>query len=246
MPSPYQSLLKLPRAVLFDYDGVLVASEPIHLLAWKQLLISLGLPEDLETIQKSIGTTAPQILKALLDRHRPGWSSGTDLGKNEYNLDDLAQRKNDFYLDLAQTKLAIYPGVGEGLVWLRQNQVRIAVVSNAKGRELKTTLTLLKLTDFFNEIISRDDVSPNKPDPAPYLLGAQRFSLAPEQCIAVEDSPPGLEAALRAGVPTVAISTNFPSEALQHPVRDRLDLAPIRIESSIQGFFDWLKILPRI
>jgi beta-phosphoglucomutase len=239
MPIPSPSLIKLPSAVLFDYDGVLVASEPIHLLAWTQLLISLGLPEDLEIIQKSIGTIAPKILETLLDRHRPGWS------KTEYNLDALAQKKNDFYLALVETKLAVYPGVRDGLIWLGQNQIRTAVVSNSKRRELRTTLTLLKITDFFDEIISRDDVFPNKPDPTPYLLAAQRLGLKPEQCIAVEDSPPGLEAALRAGVPTVAISTNFHPKILQHPVQDKQELTPIRIESNTQCFFDWLKTLPR-
>lgn len=227
--------LKRPRAILFDYDGVLVASEPIHLLAWTQLLISLSLPEDLETIRKNVGNTAPKILTALLDRHRPGWS------KSEIHLDELAQRKNDFYLALAQTQLTTYPGVREGLAWLRDHQIRTALVSNAKGRELRTTLAALELTALFDEIISRDDVSPHKPDPAPYLLAARRLGLEITHCIAVEDSPPGLEAALRSGAPTVAISTNFPPEALLHPVPHQPDLTPIRTESSIQDFFDWLK-----
>ncbi|MEO7161710.1 MAG: HAD family phosphatase [Bdellovibrionia bacterium] len=239
MPIPSPSLVKLPYAVLFDYDGVLVASEPIHLLAWKQLLISLGLPEDLELIQKSIGKIAPKILETLLNLHRPGWS------KADYNLDDLAKKKNDFYLALVEANLTAYPGVREGLIWLRQNKVRTAVVSNAKGRELRTTLNMLNLTDFFDEIISRDDVFPNKPDPTPYLLAAQRLGLEPGQCIALEDSPPGLEAALRAGIPTIAISTNFPPEILRQPVLEKPDLTPIRIDPNIQSFFDWLKTLPR-
>ncbi len=239
MKIPSLSILKLPRAILFDYDGVLVASESIHLLAWKQLLMSLGLPEDLEIIQQSVGNTAPTILEALLNRHRPGWS------KALYNLDDLAQRKNDFYLTLAPTHLQPYPGVREGLKWLRENNILTAVVSNAKGRELETTLRALQLTPLFDKTYSRDDVAPNKPDPAPYLLAARGFNAPLEQCIAIEDSPPGLEAALRAGIPTVAVCTNFPPETVRHPVPDRPELTPFRIESSIQGFFDWLRTLPR-
>jgi beta-phosphoglucomutase-like phosphatase (HAD superfamily) len=132
------------------------------------------------------------------------------------------------------------------LIWLKQNKIQIAVVSNAKSRELKTTLETLKLTDFFDEIISRDDVPRFKPDPAPYLQAAQCFGLNPKQCFAVEDSPPGMEAALRAGVPTIAICTNFPSEDLQYPVPDRPDLQPARIESSIQDFFVWLQLLKNV
>src|SRR4051794_32076989 len=97
--------IKLPRAILFDYDGVLVASEPIHLSAWTQLLAELSLPNDIEMIQRGIGKTAPEIMSRLLDRYKPGWS------KTEYDVHELAQRKNGFYLAMAQTALKVYPGV---------------------------------------------------------------------------------------------------------------------------------------
>ena len=76
-----------PRAVLFDYDGVLVASEPIHLSAWMQLLDELHLPRNLDLIKNLVGKTAPEILRQIFLTHRPEHKPSQD------ELQDLANRK---------------------------------------------------------------------------------------------------------------------------------------------------------
>src|SRR5687768_1675785 len=114
---------RLPRAVLFDNDGVLIASEPLHWAAWGELLKEIGLPDSEPQLRAMVGKTAPQILAALLDEHRPGWTS------EKYDLEALALRKNDFYLDFTRTRLQAYPGVREGLEWLRAKGIRTAAVS---------------------------------------------------------------------------------------------------------------------
>jgi HAD superfamily hydrolase (TIGR01509 family) len=224
-----------PQAVLFDYDGVLVSSEPIHLSAWLQLLTQMGLPADSEMIQKNVGRTAPEIMAQVLDRYRPGWSPET------YDVHDLAKQKNVIYLSLAQKGLQPYPGVIEGLRWLRSVSIKTAVVSNAKRNELEKTMRHLGLFELFDQVISRDDAGCAKPDPTPYLLGAASLKLDPDQCIAIEDSPPGLEAALQAKVPAVAVLTNFSRDVVQSPVPGRPDLKPQWIFDSIQDFFTWLR-----
>ncbi|NBU21807.1 HAD family phosphatase, partial [bacterium] len=80
------------KAILFDYDGVLVASEPIHLLAWMQLLDELNLPKDQELILQSVGKTAPEIILKLLQKYQP-----TEVHSLE-KCRELAQRKNFHYL----------------------------------------------------------------------------------------------------------------------------------------------------
>ncbi len=229
------SPLQLPRAVLFDYDGVLVASEPIHLFAWMQLLDELGFPQDREAILKSVGRTAPEILSDLLDRYRPGWSS------KQFDVHQLAQRKNDFYVIQANQDLRVYPGVEEGLRWLRSQKVRLAVVSNARRRELEKTMKKLGLFDQFDEIVSRDDAGIAKPDPRPYLFAAAALGIDPSDCLAIEDSPTGLEAALIAQIPAAAVTTHFTREILQAPVPGRPDLRPIWVGASIQEFFECLR-----
>ncbi len=240
-PNPFHSaqVTTLPRAVLFDYDGVLVASEPIHLSAWMQLLDELHLPRNLDLIKNLVGKTAPEILRRVFLEHRP------DHQPTDEELQKLAQRKNEFYIASMTTKLVTFPGVFEGLQWLKQNDIRTAVVSNGRRNELLRTMNHLKLTPFFNEIISRDDARSAKPDPLPYLMGAASLGVSIESCVAIEDSPTGLEAALRAEIPAAAVLTSFKRAELETPVPGLPHLRPFWIGDSIQNFFDWLKTLSK-
>jgi HAD superfamily hydrolase (TIGR01509 family) len=228
-----------PRAVLFDYDGVLVASEPIHLSAWMQLLDELGLPKSKDLIRSMTGKTAPEILRQIFQKHRPE----KVLSQDELNV--MAQRKNQFYIAAAHQELFTYPGVHEGLEWLKSQNILMAVVSNGRRAELLKTMEQLKLTPYFKEIISRDDSQLPKPNPLPYLMGAASLGLEVEDCLAIEDSPPGLEAALRAQIPGAAVTTNFSAQTLENPVLGLPHLKPHWIGPSIQEFFAWLKTLSK-
>lgn len=230
--------MRRPKAILFDHDGVLVQSEPLHWAAWEKLLAELGLGYSIDVVRRSVGKTGPQILAAILDAEKPGWS------RDEYDLDRLAFRKNEIYLASAQTGLKPYPGVVDGLHWLRAHGIKRAVVSNAKRRELEGALRGLQMTDLFDVVISRDEIQPPKPHPAPYLFGAASVGEEPADCVAIEDSPPGLEAALTGRIPTAAVTTNFPREQLERPVPGRPDLRPVWIGEGMIAFFDWIRSLP--
>jgi HAD superfamily hydrolase (TIGR01509 family) len=230
--------MKLPRAILFDHDGVLVASEPLHWAAWEQLLSELGIPYNNAEMRNFIGKTAPEIILLLLNRYQPGWDPA------RYDLAALAKRKNDIYLEHARSDLKPYAGVLEGLRWLRAQGIKTAVVSNAKRRELETALNHLGLRPWLDAVVSRDDVSASKPDPTPYLFGAASVGVDPAQCMAVEDSPPGLEAALMARIPAAAVLTNFGRQQLEFPVPGRPDLRPAWIGATMLEFFEMLAGLP--
>jgi len=234
-------LRKLPQAVLFDHDGVLVESEALHALGWQRLLSELGMTYVAADMRSLIGKTGPEILMSFLDRYRPGWKAGT--GTNEYDIDALAWRKNDFYLEAAKTGLKLYPGVREGLEWLRTRGIKTAVVSNAKRRELAGAHGFLGTTALFDVLISRDEAGVAKPDPRPYLLAAEHVGVAPVDCLAVEDAPTGLMAALFAGIPAAAVLTTFPREALEAPVMGRPDLKPTWIGNSMVELFASLRAL---
>ena len=224
-----------PQAILFDYDGVLVASEPIHLLAWMQLLDELNLPKDEALILRCVGQTAPEIILKILQKYQPEKSHSMD------HCRELAQRKNFHYLKNARESLKLYPGVLEGLQWLRSQGIPSAIVSNGRRKEILETTDFLGIAPWITEIITRDDVPAHKPDPTPYLFGAASLGKEPHACMAVEDSPTGLEAALMAKVPSVALLTNFKKEHLQYPVPGRNDLSPRWILSSIEELFNSLK-----
>jgi HAD superfamily hydrolase (TIGR01509 family) len=224
-----------PKAILFDHDGVLVTSEQLHFLAWQQLIRDIGLPWEKISFHGLVGRTAPQILRIILDEFKPGWS------EKDYNLDELAHRKNDYYLVYAQTQLAPYPGVREGLMWAREQGILCGVVSNARRRELNASLTLLNLEQFFQVIVSRDDVPKPKPDPGPFEYAALALGVLPQECIAIDDSPTGLEGALLAGCLTASVTTNYPRNILESPVLERPDLQPAWIGDTLDQFFDWVR-----
>ena len=229
-------LVKNPiKAVLFDHDGVLVNSEPLHSEAWAQLLASLNIHYKDSDIHAQVGKPAPIILKNLLDVYRPAWTPA------QFPLNELALKKNDIYLEIMRTRLAPYPGVREGLRWLQEKKIRMAVVSNARSRELQRSLEILSLKSFFDVILSRDDVPSPKPDPIAYLTGAALCEARPEECVSVEDSPTGIEAALLARTQAVAVLTGFPEEIMGACVSGRSDLKPVKIVPDMIAFFQWLQ-----
>jgi HAD superfamily hydrolase (TIGR01509 family) len=228
-----------PKAILFDHDGVLVTSEQLHFLAWQQLLKDIGLPWSEIRFDGMVGRPAPVILTTLLDQFKPGWKT------EDYDVDALALKKNDYYLGYAQTQLGLYPGVREGLAWAKANGIPCGVVSNAKRRELKASLSMLKIEEYFGVVLSRDDVVKPKPDPGPFEFAALSLGVPPEDCVAIDDSPTGLEGALLAGCITASVTTNYPRAALEVPIPGRSDLRPVWIGDTMDAFFSWIQGLPQ-
>lgn len=225
MSSPLS--LRIPKAVLFDHDGVLVQSESLHWKAWRETLRELGIPYVEAEIGAMVGSTAPQIMATVLDKYRPGWDPQV------FDVNQLAQAKNNRYLVSAQTELQLYPGVKEMLAWLKVAGIRSAVVSNARKRELEQALNWVGIFGEFDLVISRDDAGVPKPDPTPYLMAAASLGFEVSECLAVEDSPTGIEAALVGRVPAAAVLTNFPRHAMETPVPGRPDLKPVWVGESI-------------
>lgn len=232
--------MKLPRAILFDNDGVLVTSEPRHRAAWGRMLIELGLPYSEEEMASMAGGTAPKIMTALLNKYRPGWDPA------QYDVDALVLRKNDYYLDsLKKDGMDPYPGVRECLIWLKEQGVAIAVVSNARRRELQFALEASRLIEFFELTISRDEAPKPKPDPAGYLYAASALGALPQESLVVEDSPPGITAGLMGGIPCAALLTSFTEAEMASPVLGRPDLKPVVIRPTVRELHAWLQQLPR-
>ena len=231
---PYsRGAMKLPRAILFDNDGVLVTSEARHRAAWGRMLIELGLPYSEEEMASMAGGTATKILIKLLTKYRPGWDPA------DYDVEALVLRKNNYYLEnLKKEGLDPYPGVRECLTWL-------AVVSNARRRELQFALEASRLIEFFELTISRDEAPKPKPDPAGYLHAASALGALPQEALVVEDSPPGITAGLMGGIPCAALLTSFTEAEMATPVPGRPDLKPVVIRPTVRELHAWLQQLPR-
>ncbi|MEU1885293.1 HAD family phosphatase [Micromonospora rifamycinica] len=189
-------MLPLPpgdfRAYLFDCDGTIVDSMPVHHLAWRAALDEWGcdLPEDL--FYAWGGRPVADIVVDLNARH--GLSMPVEL---------VARRREDAYQSFLPQLTAV-PGV---LAHIEQayRRVPFAVVSGSTRESVTASLTALGLLDRFDTLVCAEDYARAKPDPECYLLAARLLDVPPEQCLVFEDTDLGVAAATAAGMASVRV-----------------------------------------
>lgn len=185
----------IPRAVVFDCDGTLVDSELIHAKALQGALAELGLMLSPEQVRaQSAGVANADFLRRVAEEQ--GRTLPADM---EQAVDDTAFR-------LIAQELKPIDGAGEVVSALTASQIRLAVASNSTRRLVREMLLAAGLTSAFEErIATSEDVATPKPAPDVYRLAARLLSARTEDCLAVEDSPIGVTAARRAGMPVVGL-----------------------------------------
>jgi beta-phosphoglucomutase len=176
------------KAVIFDLDGVVADSHPIHEAAWKTLLAEEGLdPAKINVDFLYAGHPRREIL-----RHYLGDVS-------EARAERLRKRKDELYQQAAEN-LAPKPGIPRVLDELEAEGIAFALAtSGARGRTLET-LAKFGMTDRFAAVVTGEEVSSAKPAPDIFLLAASRVEVLPEESIVVEDSVAGVQAALASGM----------------------------------------------
>ena len=185
-------------AIVFDMDGVLLDSEPLHFAALNRALGRDGLRVNRDEYERFIGTTTEAMLESLIERYRLQRAHAEYLA--EYDaavLDQLDQARppNDGVVPLMQRA--------------RELGMRVGLASSSRRVWIDATLRSLSLSDAFDAIVSGDEVTRGKPDPQIYLLAAQRLSVASERCLAIEDAPNGVAAARAAGMAVIGVRTPF-------------------------------------
>lgn len=196
------------EAVIFDLDGVLVTTDVFHFNAWKKLAEDLGIDNFTKADNaRQRGVSRMASLEVVLEK--------TDRVFSDEEKQELAQRKNDDYVKSlsALSEADVLPGVREFLTFLKEHGIKTAVGSASKNAPL--ILEKTKLIDSFDEIVSGLDTTKSKPDPEVFVLGAQRLGVKPENCLVVEDSDAGIEAAKRGGMYALAVG-----EAKNNPLAD--------------------------
>ena len=185
------------RAVIFDMDGVLVDSGAHHREAWKALLDELGVvPAEPDYWRLTIGRPSVEAVPLLLGR-ATSWAEAQR----------LAARKQDHYRRLAAGGPALVRGVTTFVTELATRSVPRAVATSASRRDVDALLTHAGLRDRFEIVVTAEDVRRGKPDPEVYLLAARGLGVAPEHCLVFEDAVVGVQAARRAGMRTIGVST---------------------------------------
>ena len=188
--------LKLPAgkftAYLFDCDGTIVDSMPLHYIAWKTTLAEYGcpFPEDLfyawggKPVDEIIST-----LNAMNSLHMP--------------VEEVGIRKEEMYFDLLPKLTAIAEVVEH--IDDQHGRIPFAVVSGGRRNSVVRSLTTVGLLDRFETIVGAEDYVHSKPAPDAFLLGAERLGVAPADCLVFEDTDLGLQAATAAGMASVRV-----------------------------------------
>lgn len=221
------------KVVLFDFNGVIINDESIHEQLIADILIRENLRPDSDDYQCfCLGKSDRICLKDLLKcRGR--------IVTDDY-LNKLIQQKTKAYQEklLQLESLPIYPGLAEFLAQLQQQQLVIGLVTGALKQEAELVLEKSSLKSYFSVIIAEEDIITSKPEPDGYLLAVTKINqqypdlhLQPYECLVIEDTYPGIEAAKRAGMQVVGIAHTYPLHMLQRRANWTVDyLADIELE----------------
>ena len=188
--------LKLPAgrfgAYLFDCDGTIADSMPLHYVAWKQALGKWKCEFDEQTFYAWGGMPTAEIIATLNERQR--LSMVVDAV--------CAEKENLYYAMLPQLK-----AVGEVVEHIEAQHRRIpfAVVSGGTRESVVASLTAVNLLDKFDVLVCAGDYKKGKPDPEPFLLAAEKLGVNPKDCLVFEDTEMGIQAATAAGMASVRV-----------------------------------------
>lgn len=191
-------MVKRLKAALFDLDGTLVDTEGQYTQFWGRMARQYR--PDIPGLEYLIkGTTLTQIF----DRYfpDPAWQAEITEGLDEWE---------------AQMDYRFVPGAEAFVADLRLHEVKCAVVTSSNQKKVESVLRQVpQFLTLFDRILTSEDFAASKPDPDCYLLGAQVFGAAVDECVVFEDAFNGLQAGMASGIFTVGLTTNNPAETIR-------------------------------
>ncbi|HWI41702.1 MAG TPA: HAD family phosphatase [Verrucomicrobiae bacterium] len=216
-------------AVIFDFDGIIVDTEPLHYRTFQNILDPLGLGYSWEEYcEVYMGFDDRDGFREAFRR------GGRTLSEGE--LEEVIAAKAAAFQATVSAGVEAYPGVRE-LVLSLSGKVPLALCSGALPSDIHPILQGLGLADSFDVVVTAADVEASKPDPASYLLAVgrlqERFPVArlrPAHIVAIEDTPAGITSALGAGLRVLAVTNSYPAPRLSEATRTVSSLAGITRE----------------
>jgi beta-phosphoglucomutase len=190
-------------AILFDLDGTIVNTDPIHYIAWREMLKKHSIEID-ENFYKSriSGRLNPAIIKDIL----PQLSSEDGV--------KLAEEKEALFREFAPD-LQPLAGFCQLLEWTKTHQLKRALVTNAPRLNVQFMLEVLGIKEAFHTVVIAGEDIAGKPDPAPYEIALNNLGIQATDAIALEDSPSGIRSAVGAGIRTIGIASTHNLLGLQ-------------------------------
>jgi beta-phosphoglucomutase family hydrolase len=188
--------LQLPegafKAYLFDCDGTIVDSMPLHYVAWKTTLGEWGCEFDEELFYAWGGMPIREIIATLNERQ-----------KLNMPVPEVAERKEQMYYEMLHDLKAV-PEVLEHIE-ASHGQIPFAVVSGSTRESVVKSLEVLGILDKFDTLVCAGDYARSKPHPEPFLMAAERLGIAPQDCLVFEDTEMGIQSATAAGMASVKV-----------------------------------------
>ena len=221
------------KAIFLDFKGVIINDEAIHQELVSDILLNENLrPDDTDYQQYCQGKSDRIGLRSLMA------SRGRML--SEDYLTKLIENKTRSYRQKIETiaALPLYPNLAEFLANLKEQNLFIGLISAALRSEIELILQRAKISEYFDAIVDGEDTDRSKPEPDVYLLAIEylnqqnpNLNLQPQECLAIEASPVGIEAAKRADIQVVGIANTYPLHMLQRQANWTVDnLSEIELE----------------
>ena len=206
------------KAVLFDFDGVVVDSEPVHYRTFMEFTKPLGITVDKKRWYREFaGTGSENIFTVLL-----GEAGITD----RKTINDYVERRKRVYSGLIKKgEVKEKKGIREFLEILRKKKMKTAVVSGGHRENIRLALSVLGLGKYFDIVVGSRDYKKRKPNPDAFLTAAEKLGVKPSECMAIEDSLSGFKAAKNAWMKIVIVDS---------PAVEYIDKA--KVEAVIKDF----------
>lgn len=185
-----------PEAVIFDMDGVLADTEPLHGRCFVRAFAHMGIHIEFEDYRRAVTIGGSPVRDLYLS-----------LGGDPAEWDHVKSVKDQALKAELADQIGPLPGVRALIDLLRGSGIRTGLATSARRRSMQLVLDRLDMWSCFDAFATKDEVDAEKPDPAVFLLAASLLRVEPTACVVIEDSPRGVLAANRAGMKCVAVPT---------------------------------------
>lgn len=183
------------KMIFFDNDGTLVDTEGIYFKATRKVLLEVG-----------VEMSKKWFIEYSLKRNFSSWSLLDGKGYSLEEINQLRNKRNDYYAELLREEVRLMPGVLETLKALK-GKARMSVVTTSRRMHFNIILEKTGIADYFEFFVVNEDVQKEKPHPEPYLKAITISGCAPDDCMAVEDTERGVISAKEAGIKCYAVPT---------------------------------------
>lgn len=196
------------KALVFDMDGTLADTDPLHRRTFAAFLAPHGIAVDEAVYRETIsGRTNAEIFADLMP------------DRTAAERDRLSREKEALFRAMSGGMEPL-AGLRELIAWAEGEGLRVALVTNGPRLNVEHTLRVLGIAESFSAVVAGEDVARGKPDPLPYRTALDALGIGPGEAVAFEDSPAGIRAAKAAGIVTVGMLTGHPESVLREAGAD--------------------------